>query len=175
MVCILSCTELGRGTSFSDGMVSLLSFQGICVAICEKLVKSGAFIFFATHFQQLCDALSSYPDIVDLHLSLSPTNAFAYTVQAGAVKTDHYGIKLAEIAGFPGGSIVRAKQVAELMAAKYERIKQSNAPGKEEQRGIERVRIVKLLRQVKECSRLERDDLIEYVKGLQADFKSKMD
>ncbi|RKO86224.1 muts domain V-domain-containing protein, partial [Blyttiomyces helicus] len=56
--------ELGRGTSTSDGL-------GITFAVCEELVRTKAFVFLATHFQELPIALKVYPNVMNLHLEVT--------------------------------------------------------------------------------------------------------
>lgn len=48
--------ELGRGTSAEEGM-------GLCYAICEQLLTTGAFTFLATHFLELNNLLNCYPNV----------------------------------------------------------------------------------------------------------------
>lgn len=56
--------ELGRGTSHCDGV-------GMAVAVVEELLTTRAFVFFATHFKELCGVVSSYPNVVNLHLDVA--------------------------------------------------------------------------------------------------------
>ncbi|KAI8604094.1 DNA mismatch repair protein Msh4 [Dissophora ornata] len=58
--------ELGRGTSTHDGL-------GIAFAVCEELIHSRAFVFFATHFQELTSSLTVYHNVVNLHLETEMT------------------------------------------------------------------------------------------------------
>lgn len=84
--------ELGRATSTNDGL-------GISFAVAEALLKSKAFVFFATHFVQLAELLDGYPDVVNLHLSVALENKrggkagykFLYTVKDGSTTEEHYG------------------------------------------------------------------------------------
>ncbi|ORX92867.1 hypothetical protein K493DRAFT_224545, partial [Basidiobolus meristosporus CBS 931.73] len=55
--------ELGRGTSTYDGL-------GISYAISESLLSTSAFVFFATHFQELAIGLDIYPNVVNLNLAV---------------------------------------------------------------------------------------------------------
>lgn len=59
--------ELGRGTSNSDGLA-------VTLAICEDLIKSEAFVFIATHFKELSEVMSLYPNVVNMHMSVSVYN-----------------------------------------------------------------------------------------------------
>ncbi|KAI9022484.1 muts domain V-domain-containing protein [Hyaloraphidium curvatum] len=86
--------ELGRATSTNDGL-------GISFAISEELLRSKSFVFFATHFIQLAHLLDSYPNVVNLHLSVAlddrpankrpPGYKYLYTVKDGSTIEQHYG------------------------------------------------------------------------------------
>lgn len=53
--------ELGRGTSPREGL-------GIAHAISESLAQTRAVTFFATHFEDLCETLDGFPNVVSQHL-----------------------------------------------------------------------------------------------------------
>ncbi|RGB41068.1 muts protein 4, partial [Rhizophagus diaphanus] len=81
--------ELGRGTSTHDGL-------GITYAICEELLKTKAFIFFATHFHELTRSLTVYPNVVNLHLEVEVKDSrvamkYLYRVKDGRNDEEHYG------------------------------------------------------------------------------------
>ncbi|KAI9020836.1 muts domain V-domain-containing protein [Phycomyces nitens] len=91
--------ELGRGTSFSDAL-------GISGAICEELLRSKA-------------TLSIYPNVVNLQLKVDITDNvdkcaihFLYTVEDGSTSKPHYGLKAAELVGFPKNILARAHEIA---------------------------------------------------------------
>ena len=48
--------ELGRSTANEEGMA-------ICYALCEQLIRSGAFVFFATHFLDLHELDGVYTNV----------------------------------------------------------------------------------------------------------------
>jgi len=48
--------ELGRGTSAEEGV-------GLCYAICEHLLSTGAFSFIATHFLELNRLANSHLNV----------------------------------------------------------------------------------------------------------------
>ncbi|KAJ8652676.1 hypothetical protein O0I10_011683 [Lichtheimia ornata] len=111
--------ELGKGTAPYDAL-------GITAAITECLSSSKAYCFFATHFHQLTHVLHIYPNIVNLQLHVDVINnpeshdctlSYSYTVRDGAVAKDqHYGLKTAELLGFPSQIIMRALQITEKLA-----------------------------------------------------------
>jgi len=55
--------ELGRGTSPRDGMA-------IALAICESLVETRAYVWFATHFKELAEILSERAGVMNLHMKV---------------------------------------------------------------------------------------------------------
>jgi DNA mismatch repair protein MSH4 len=55
--------ELGRGTSTRDGMA-------LALAICEALIESRAFVWFATHFRELAEILEDRAGVVNLHMQV---------------------------------------------------------------------------------------------------------
>ncbi len=48
--------ELGRGTSSEEGV-------GLCQAICEHILSTGAITFFSTHFLELTRLETLYPNV----------------------------------------------------------------------------------------------------------------
>lgn len=53
---VIIIDELGRGTSAEEGM-------GLCYAICEQLLFTGAYTFLATHFLELNHLSHHYPNV----------------------------------------------------------------------------------------------------------------
>ena len=51
------------GTSTADGI-------GITLAVCEELLKSNAFVFFATHFQEIVSEMSNYSNCTNMFLQV---------------------------------------------------------------------------------------------------------
>ncbi|EXX50573.1 MutS family protein MSH4 [Rhizophagus irregularis DAOM 197198w] len=104
--------ELGRGTSTHDGL-------GITYAICEELLKTKAFIFFATHFHELTRSLTVYPNVVNLHLEVEIEEEdsrvamkYLYRVKDGRNDEEHYGLKFGQIIGLPENVIRKATEVS---------------------------------------------------------------
>ncbi|OAD73912.1 hypothetical protein PHYBLDRAFT_64866 [Phycomyces blakesleeanus NRRL 1555(-)] len=122
--------ELGRGTSFNDAL-------GISGAICEEIIRSKAYCLFSTHLHQLTTSLSIYPNVVNLqlkvdivsllenhyqssytHLSIETDEMdkcaihFLYTVEDGNTTKLHYGLKAAQLVGFPNNILARAHEIS---------------------------------------------------------------
>ncbi|KAL0083767.1 muts domain V-domain-containing protein [Phycomyces blakesleeanus] len=104
--------ELGRGTSFNDAL-------GISGAICEEIIRSKAYCLFSTHLHQLTTSLSIYPNVVNLQLKVDITDEmdkcaihFLYTVEDGNTTKLHYGLKAAQLVGFPNNILARAHEIS---------------------------------------------------------------
>jgi len=100
--------ELGRGTSYLDG-------ASIAWSICEYLLSLRTYTLCATHYMQLADLESVYPNVKNYHLQvtherikLRPT--FMYTLKEGLTDLK-FGIALAEIAGLPPDAIASSKEI----------------------------------------------------------------
>ncbi|EIE76282.1 hypothetical protein RO3G_00986 [Rhizopus delemar RA 99-880] len=59
--------ELCRSTSPTDAL-------GIAAAVCEELIQTKAFCFFATHFHELTRTLVIYPNVVNLQFKVDVKN-----------------------------------------------------------------------------------------------------
>ncbi|XP_031436382.1 mutS protein homolog 4 [Clupea harengus] len=104
--------ELGRGTSAEEGV-------GICHAICEFLLNMKAFTLFATHFLELCQLQSLYPNVENQHMLVQHTRAedaervvYTYLLGSGQSEEKNYGIRAAEMTALPRTIIQEAKAVA---------------------------------------------------------------
>jgi len=112
--------EVGRGTSTFDGI-------SIAWAITEFLYKpdGGPKVLFATHYFELTDLENKYEGIKNFHARVEEYKdaagqskiAFLYKINEGAGDKS-YGIHVAELAGLPQTTIVRAKKVLKDLEAK---------------------------------------------------------
>ncbi|KAG1463735.1 hypothetical protein G6F46_001738 [Rhizopus delemar] len=106
--------ELCRSTSPTDAL-------GIAAAVCEELIQTKAFCFFATHFHELTRTLVIYPNVVNLQfkVDVKMNNRdclidYQYRIEDGNLSTEnHYGLQTAQLLGLP-------KQV---LSAAYEIVK----------------------------------------------------
>eukprot|EP00048_Salpingoeca_helianthica_P008174 m.119619 g.119619 ORF g.119619 m.119619 type:complete len:869 (+) comp14532_c0_seq3:2474-5080(+) len=106
--------ELGRATSSEEGI-------GICYALCEKILMSGAFCIFATHFKELT-ALECYPNVENFHFEVQRVEQMGSTSHTkivnthslvkGSTKEKHYGLDLAEASSLPPDIVDEARIVA---------------------------------------------------------------
>lgn len=87
--------ELGRGTSDIDGL-------SIAMAVKEYLIKKGSFVFFATHFTEVCTEECVNKKIEVLN------NKIFYKLIDGI--GDSYGIGVAKMVNFPEEVIEEAKK-----------------------------------------------------------------
>ncbi|KAF9915240.1 MutS protein msh4 [Lobosporangium transversale] len=137
--------ELGRGTSTHDGL-------GIAFAVCEDLIHSRAFVFFATHFQELTRTLAVYHNVANLHLEAEVRDI---KLRRGP------GLSLAKSLDLPPDIICRAVQVSVGLASLQEKARQ----GSESEKVVARRRVlaqiaheVVLIQQVSE--RMSQKELI---------------
>jgi DNA mismatch repair protein MutS len=99
--------EVGRGTS---------TFDGMCLAqsILEHLLSDvKPATFFATHYHELTQLETSYPQIKNAHMTVADSNGeirFLHTLVRGPAKKS-YGIQVAELAGLPPVVVRRAKSL----------------------------------------------------------------
>jgi len=103
--------ELGRGTSTYDGF-------GLAWAISEHLLtKTGCCSLFATHFHELTQLEDEHAGrVANRHVAAqidaNDQLTFLYEVHDGPC-TESFGIKVAELAGFPAKTVAVAKRKAE--------------------------------------------------------------
>ncbi|KAK2164157.1 hypothetical protein LSH36_68g11029 [Paralvinella palmiformis] len=107
--------ELGRGTSADEGV-------GICHSICEYLLNIKAFTFFATHFMDLTNLDSLYPNVENYHFEVHHTFldesnkekvSYTHTLSKGKTTEKHYGLQLAEISTLPRCVMENARKLVE--------------------------------------------------------------
>uniref|UniRef100_A0A7M6DQK7 DNA mismatch repair proteins mutS family domain-containing protein n=2 Tax=Clytia hemisphaerica TaxID=252671 RepID=A0A7M6DQK7_9CNID len=164
---LLIIDELGRGTGIAEGV-------GISYSICEKLISTKAFTFFATHFLELCDLSNVYHNVENYHMVVQhlynenkKEEKLAYTHTITKEKTDemHYGIQLAEFSNLPEEII----EVARTLATENE-----SAPLQEttEEGNLQKakIRLGCTLKQAAKHSQLDTDALKQYLEGLKMRF-----
>ncbi|KAH8548819.1 muts 4 [Umbelopsis sp. PMI_123] len=77
--------EMGRATSTYDALA-------ISTGVCEELINTKAFVYFATHFHELTSILDVYPNVVKLQLMVELD---------GRTDPVSYGQKAAHMLGLP--------------------------------------------------------------------------
>ncbi|MCL4117785.1 UNVERIFIED_CONTAM: hypothetical protein GTU68_037334 [Idotea baltica] len=97
--------EIGRGTSTFDGL-------SLAQACAEKFAKIGAFTLFATHYFELTELTTKYPNIKNIHFEAKEYKDdiyFMHKAIEGAAKKS-YGIQVAKLAGIPSDVLKSAKK-----------------------------------------------------------------
>ncbi|XP_061165050.1 mutS protein homolog 4-like [Saccostrea echinata] len=161
--------ELGRGTSQEEGV-------GICHAVCEYLLRFKAFVFFATHFKDLGQLESLYPNVQNycfmIHKTFNEEDqtekvVYTHVLTKGQNKEEHYGIRLAELSTLPRNVIQKAKTLASSISSKKGRQHEVDKEMKEK-RIIFKLsgRLVQLSRN----SKLNKEDLKSYLRSLKMQY-----
>ncbi|HEY5633690.1 MAG TPA: DNA mismatch repair protein MutS [Burkholderiaceae bacterium] len=106
--------EIGRGTSTFDGLA-------LAHAIASRLLAHNrAFTLFATHYFELTQLASRYPQAVNRHLAVAEeggTIAFLHEVREGPANRS-YGLQVARLAGLPAPVIRAAGTLLEALEAR---------------------------------------------------------
>ncbi|KAK8138544.1 hypothetical protein PG984_001924 [Apiospora sp. TS-2023a] len=168
--------ELGRGTSTRDGLA-------IAIAISEALLQSEAFVWFATHFEQLTAVLGSRPGVLNLHLETevshgndqeTPKMTMLYKVNSGPAQEEHYGINLASMIGFSEEFIEVAERVSSSLKRQIEEKKRTS---QSRQLALKRKLILNLNESLIQLKGSDMDDaaLGSYLRQLQGEFVVRMD
>ncbi|EJD04505.1 uncharacterized protein FOMMEDRAFT_83663 [Fomitiporia mediterranea MF3/22] len=166
--------ELGRGTSPREGV-------GIAHAIAERLCKSKAYVFFATHFSELAVTLSRQPSVVNLHLSVQKSRpssssmglSFRYKVVDGAPDNiEHYGLELARLADLPEDVLTEARRVSSRLSEMETNNKQQCEGNQVAIRRKAMLRLRTQLTQALHHSALPELELVEHLARLQREVAS---
>uniref|UniRef100_A0A158R415 DNA_MISMATCH_REPAIR_2 domain-containing protein n=1 Tax=Syphacia muris TaxID=451379 RepID=A0A158R415_9BILA len=109
--------ELARSTGTEEGIA-------LCFAICEELLKTQAFVVFATHFLDLTSLAAYHATVENYHFALSRSAAKGDNDGYGLSRKSHrlyrgpyegplYGFDIAELSDFPKEIISEARCLAE--------------------------------------------------------------
>ena len=110
---LLLLDEIGRGTSTFDGL-------SVAWAVAESIYKHGSEIprtLFATHYHEMTGLSGIYPRIKNFQVTVKKWGQeiiFLHQVLPGGCD-DSYGIEVARLAGLPGGTIKRAREILRLL------------------------------------------------------------
>uniref|UniRef100_H2MNA4 MutS homolog 4 n=1 Tax=Oryzias latipes TaxID=8090 RepID=H2MNA4_ORYLA len=161
--------ELGRGTSAEEGV-------GICHSVCEFLLGLKAFTLFATHFLELCQLESLYPNVENQHMEVQHTRSgdtgvehvvYTYLLKRGCSEERLYGLRAAEMTALPPNIIQEARTIASKVSQQL-----MVYPKSHRQRAL--YRLATRLLQAARNSRLDPDSLRMYLKGLKKQFESEL-
>uniref|UniRef100_A0A7N6AI53 DNA mismatch repair protein n=1 Tax=Anabas testudineus TaxID=64144 RepID=A0A7N6AI53_ANATE len=165
--------ELGRGTSAEEGI-------GICHSVCEFLLSLQAFTLFATHFLELCQLESLYPNVENQHLEVQHTRSndtgaesvvYTYLLKRGCSEDRNYGLRAAEMTSLPSTIIQEAKTVASKVSQQL-LAKHHSDPENQRQRAV--YHLATRLLQTARNSRLDPDSLRMYLKGLRKQYEAAL-
>ncbi|XP_039992286.1 mutS protein homolog 4 isoform X3 [Xiphias gladius] len=165
--------ELGRGTSAEEGI-------GICHAVCEFFLSLKSFTLFATHFLELCQLESLYPNVENQHMEVQHTRSgdtgaesvvYTYLLNRGCSEERHYGLRAAEMTALPSTLIQEAKIIASNVRQQL-LAKHHSDPETQRQRAV--YRLATRLLQAARNSRLDPDSLRMYLKGLRKQYGAEL-
>ncbi|XP_026789533.3 mutS protein homolog 4 isoform X2 [Pangasianodon hypophthalmus] len=165
--------ELGRGTSAEEGI-------GICHSVCEFLINLKAFTLFATHFLELCQLESLYPNVENQHMQVqhmrgtensAESVVYTYLLTQGFSEESNYGIRAAENTSFPLSIIQEAKAISAKASQKLW-AKHHSDPTTLRQGAA--FRLATRLLQTARNSRLDPDSLCLYLKGLKRSYEAEL-
>nr|XP_040055241.1 mutS protein homolog 4 isoform X1 [Gasterosteus aculeatus aculeatus] len=165
--------ELGRGTSAEEGI-------GICYSVCEFLLSRKAFTLFATHFLEVCQLESLYPNAENQHMEVQHTRSgdtggesvvYTYLLNQGCSEERHYGLRAAEMTALPSNIIQEAKMIASKVNQQL-LAKHHSDPGEKRERAV--YKLATRLLQTARNSRLDCDSLRMYLKGLKKQYEAEM-
>ncbi|KAL5469247.1 hypothetical protein EMCRGX_G030476 [Ephydatia muelleri] len=167
--------ELGRGTSREEGV-------GICYAVCEQLLQTKAFTFFATHFLELTGMDNLYPNVSNYHFEIqhqlnSETNLqdliYTHVIAKGITEESHYGLQLAEVSSTPRSVV----QIAKLIAAELDIMGQARHDCHQEKHieDTAKFSLRNRLVQVTHHSLLDAEAMREYLKHLKVQYLKELE
>ncbi|KAI9288655.1 muts domain V-domain-containing protein [Umbelopsis sp. AD052] len=138
--------EMGRATSTCDALA-------ITTAVCEELIHTKAFVFFATHLHELTYTLDVYPNVVKLQLMVDLNTAdnqcsmrFHYLVQDGRANPVSYGLQAAQMLGLPDEIVQRAYTISNELQRLADQRKHMSSAGKLQRHQNLTVEVVEKLR-----------------------------
>uniref|UniRef100_A0A3Q2PPU5 DNA mismatch repair protein n=1 Tax=Fundulus heteroclitus TaxID=8078 RepID=A0A3Q2PPU5_FUNHE len=165
--------ELGRGTSAEEGI-------GICHSVCEFLLGLKTFTLFATHFLELCQLESLYPNVANQHMEVQHTRSrdsgleqvvYTYLLSRGRSEERHYGLRAAEMTALPPSIIEEAKSVASKVSQQL-LAKHPTDPETQRQRAV--YHLATRLLQTARNSRLDPESLRMYLKRLKKQYEAEL-
>ncbi|XP_062325919.1 mutS protein homolog 4 isoform X1 [Osmerus eperlanus] len=165
--------ELGRGTSAEEGV-------GLCHAVCEFLLRLKAFTLFATHFLELCQLETLYPNVENQHMEVQHTRSaeagtesvvYTYLLSQGCSEERNYGLRAAEMTALPDSVIQEAKTIASRVSKQLS-TKQHTNPETLCQRAV--YHLATRLLQTARNSRLDPDSLRIYLRGLKTRYETEL-
>ncbi|CAO3657832.1 unnamed protein product [Umbelopsis ramanniana] len=138
--------EMGRATSTCDALA-------ITTAVCEELINTKAFVYFATHLHELTYTLDVYPNVVKLQLMVELNTAnnqcsmrFHYLVQDGRADPVSYGLKAAQMLGLPDEIVHRAYTISNELQRLADQRKYTSSAGRIQRHQNLTVEVVEKLR-----------------------------
>ncbi|KAM4540437.1 mutS protein homolog 4 [Fundulus diaphanus] len=165
--------ELGRGTSAEEGI-------GICHSVCEFLLGLKTFTLFATHFLELCQLESLYPNVANQHMEVQHTRSrdsgleqvvYTYLLSRGRSEERHYGLRAAGMTALPPSIIEEAKSVASKVSQQL-LAKHPTDPETQRQRAV--YHLATRLLQTARNSRLDPESLRMYLKRLRKQYEAEL-
>ncbi|KAJ7990722.1 hypothetical protein DPEC_G00289860 [Dallia pectoralis] len=168
--------ELGRGTSAEEGV-------GICHSVCEFLLSLRAFTLFATHFLELCELETLYPNVENQHMEVQHTRSsdtgtecvvYTFLLSRGSSEERNYGkegLRAAEMTALPPNIIQEAKAIASKVSQQHLTSHHSD-PETQRQKAV--YHLATRLLQTARNSRLDPDSLRIYLKSLKRQYEAEM-